>query len=253
VELRSKKPDAKSESLDRFFEKVKREADVERGFSKDSRGSFLVKYDDQKFRGVGTSLLEMLDQISSRLSARLGLPLPGRLTLVLYTRQDYQSATLAHGWTGALFDGKIRLPVKNFATASSVIEATLAHEMTHWFVGHWAQHCPTWLNEGLAQFLENPTAPRLNPPLLRAAKAKGELRSVADLPDSWATESDASKISLYYAQSLSFCHFLSTSFGEDSLRELLSQFSEKRVLKDVFPSVYGRPLTDLEADWARDF
>ena len=241
-----------SPSLKNFLAKVERESQVEKGFYKDARGPFLVKCDDRAFRGISTRVLNALDSISNRISTDLGLALPGRLTVVLYTREDYQSATLAHGWTGALYDGKIRLPVRNYESAESVISATLAHEMTHWFIRHWAPHCPLWLNEGLAQMQENPRNPTVPFAVLSRGKREGQILPMSKLPSDWASEADASRIGLYYAQALGFTDFLARRFGDASLRELLAEFREPTPLADAIQTVFRRSLPDLEADWFRD-
>lgn len=232
-----------------FHAKVKREAAVERGFYKDVRGPFIVKFDDREFRGVGLSLLGMLDRISRDLRGRFAQPLPGRLTVVLYTREDYASATLAHGWTGALYDGKIRLPVRNFASAGPLIEATLAHEMTHWFIRSAAPRCPLWLNEGLAQMAEGGPAADRAVALLRRAKSEKRLVPLAAIPEDWASIADGSLVALYYAQSLAFTRFLRDRYGDGAIRELLDEFRTKQETAAAVERVFHRSLADLEADW----
>ena len=57
--------------------------------------------------------------------------------------------TGAEEWVGGLYDGAIRVPVRNFTASEGEIRKKLFHEYTHVAVRSVTNRCPTWLNEGL--------------------------------------------------------------------------------------------------------
>ncbi len=141
-------------SLREFRAKVANEWNVEKAFFRSERGAFIVKFDDQTFKQIGDQVLDFLDAAEMKIRQSLGHVPRRRVSVVLYTRGDFSTVTGAHEWTGGLFDGKIRVPVRNFDVAREQIKQTLAHEYTHVVVRDITARCPTWLNEGLAQVIE---------------------------------------------------------------------------------------------------
>ena len=235
--------------LSAFIKKVEREVEVEARFFKDHRAPYTVKYDDSSYKAMGSKLLLELDRVGNQLSQDLGLAVPRELTVILYSRKDYDQATGASGWTGGLFDGKVRIPVQSSRGIDPGLLSTLRHEMTHWMVREAAPHCPLWLNEGLAQVSEGRQVNRLAAAALKERKNKGTLKAIADLPDNWSKVSDAKVVSIYYAESLSFTRFLKNRYGLRALRELLVEFRQDADLNAVFQKVLRRDLKDLEAAW----
>lgn len=234
-----------AKSLNGFLDKVRREAEVEKGLFRDQSANLVVKYDDQAFRAVGQSVLRLLEALQARLTSDFDHRPTRRLSVVLYTRGDFDAVTGAKEWAGGLYDGKIRLPVRNFDRARSAIEATLAHELTHFYVRSLAPSCPLWLNEGLAQYQEGRRAAQLPKDQLRRARDEERLPSVASLPDSWASITDREKVALYYAIALSFTEHLIARYGFPAVRDYLVSLDA--------PRVFGKPLSDLESAWRLAF
>src|SRR5436190_6335365 len=145
---------ARAAALQSYREKLERESKVEGTCRPVRRGSFVVKYDHQKFKDGGEVVLGYLDAAEALSRRTLG-HVPARdVTVILYSREDFTATTGAHGWAGGLFDGKIRLPVRNFEQTRDSIKKTIAHEYTHLVVRDLCRKCPVWLNEGLAQLAE---------------------------------------------------------------------------------------------------
>jgi len=235
--------------LQPMIDKVRRELKVEGGFFKDMRGQFIVKYDDKGFRDVGRSVLDLLDKAYNRIAIDFGRWPKERLTVVLYTRNDYSDATGAHSWTGGLFDGKIRLPVRNWRHAESDIVRTLDHELTHWFVRGVTRRCPLWLNEGMAQLQEGQQVGAVTRGRLLGAIADDRYTKMSKLPQSWSKIKNRDTVTLYYAQSLHFTEFLVKRYGWPDLAALLSDLSAGQSFEASFEARFKVELSRVEEDW----
>lgn len=83
----------------------------------------------------------------------LGVPRREELSVFVYPdRAAMQRATCAQGWTGAMFDGALHTDLE---TLSHARESTvmLRHESLHAAIHPLVPSVPTWLDEGLAQYL----------------------------------------------------------------------------------------------------
>jgi hypothetical protein len=75
--------------------------------------------------------------------------------VTLYTEQAFFDVTRAPSWTGAINDGKLRIPVNGLSSLTPQLARVLKHELSHTFINQISSNrCPPWLNEGIAQLLE---------------------------------------------------------------------------------------------------
>lgn len=244
LETAKKLDPERAPKLAAFEDRLRREYEAEKEFDRVVRGSFAVKFDGKDFRGAADSVLDLLDAAERRARDFLG-HVPRRTTsVVLYTRKDFSAVTGAHAWTGGLFDGKIRLPVRNFAATRDEVAKTLTHEFMHLVVRDLTKRCPTWLNEGLAQLAEGKRAADV------AAFLRGrELKRAAALPNDWFGVASGGEVSVYYAQGLSFTAFLLEDRGPGALKDLLEKLDAATPFAKAFEDVYGRTLDEAEDRW----
>jgi hypothetical protein len=82
---------------------------------------------------------------------------PGEtLTVILYSNQQFQDITRAPAWAGGGFDGRIRLAVGGALASPKSLDRVVTHELVHALIRHAAPTgAPTWVNEGLASYLES--------------------------------------------------------------------------------------------------
>jgi Tfp pilus assembly protein PilF len=235
---------SREKALKEFRDKVEREAKLEAAWYRTERGQFVVKYDDQAFRDVGETVLGYLDAAEAIARQTLAHVPARRVSVVLYSHQDFGNTTGAHAWAGGLFDGKIRLPVRNFNQTRDSIRRTIAHEYMHLVVRDLCRKCPTWLNEGLAQLAEQK-------PLQAAReilKLQAEKRSFGSLPASWMGIADAKQVAEMYAQSLLFTDHLVRTIGYQGLKDLLLK-ANGMAFDAAFAEVVGKTLDEAEAEW----
>jgi hypothetical protein len=101
---------------------------------------------------------EAADRIESaywRVGGRLGVYLSERITVVLYTREQFNEITRLASWSAAAYDGRIRVPIGGATEQLDDLDRVLSHEFVHAVVATLGgRMVPAWLNEGLATVLE---------------------------------------------------------------------------------------------------
>ena len=121
--------------------------------------------------------------------------------MILYTEQAFADITRAPSWVGALNDGRIRIPVQGLTSVTPELAHELKHELTHSFIGQKTHNrAPTWLQEGVAQYMEGRRTADSAGQLLNAG-SQGALPTLASLEGSWMGLSGGSA-ALAYAWSL---------------------------------------------------
>ena len=151
----------------------------------------------------------------------------GLIQVVFYDSKGFDQVTGLGDWAGGAFDGTIRVPVRDLRSAGGVTRITrvLRHETAHAFthsIG--GRSVPAWLNEGLAQWLEEPNRRAMDLGLARGrlATESGELFDLKELQGTIARWTDRKKIQRAYDQSLAFTAYLQHKFGEELLFDLVA-------------------------------
>ena len=133
-----------------------------------------------------------------------------KMSLVLYKSNDYQGLGPRPEWVGAVFDGKLRIPVE-MMQYREVYRPVIFHELTHSFVRAMTRSkIPLWVNEGIAQVVD---ASRTGKP-----RPEGAAPSMAALTEPFVKEPSADvALRLYWysqrmverllARDPSFVHF----------------------------------------------
>jgi len=170
--------------------------------------------------------------------------------VVLYSGAEFSSVTSSHNWVGALYDGKIRVPLTE-ANHSEELAKVLAHEYTHFVVSRLSKKTPAWMNEGLAQYQEEPGAgiPEVHLRLLRSARDDGDLKPIASLKESFAGVPDRDHARLLYAQSLGFVAYLVDRYGMSSIREFLVATGRGDGVDKAFNDAFGDSMETADRLW----
>src|SRR5207249_63324 len=85
-------------------------------------------------RRLGQEILDTLEDLYNHLSRDLTSLAPATVAVILYPDQIYFDITQAPSWTGAVFDGKIRVPTRGLTGVTDRLRAILAHELAHSFI-----------------------------------------------------------------------------------------------------------------------
>ena len=102
------RPDAK---VEQFLAKAQREQNVESDFAQGESSHFVLHYEGKQtseaFRG---QILAALESDYDDLVRDLGNPPRDNILVTLYTEQAFFDVTQAPTWSGAINDGKLRIP-----------------------------------------------------------------------------------------------------------------------------------------------
>jgi tetratricopeptide (TPR) repeat protein len=144
-------------AVQQYLDKAQREQNVETDFAQRESSHFVLHYEGKQtseaFRG---QILAALESDYDDLVRDLGTPPRDNILVTLYTEQAFFDVTRAPSWSGALNDGKLRIPISGLNSMTSELAHVLKHELAHSFINQLsAGRCPIWLHEGIAQ-LEEP-------------------------------------------------------------------------------------------------
>ncbi len=121
--------------------------------------NFSIKYRFDRHDPLITNIGDTLEQALSEYIDSWGFESPKSLIEVILIDRSVleQSMTQLPKWSAGIYDGRIRIITdKKFYSAKN-FETVLRHELIHALLHHKIPSSviiPTWLNEGLAQFLE---------------------------------------------------------------------------------------------------
>ena len=124
-------------------------------FSKSQGTHFTVLFDGPTDEFLARRIVDHLESAYLHVGEALSAYPTQPITVVLYTRQQFQDITRTPAWSGAAYDGRIHLPVLGALRQTEQLDRVLTHEFVHAVVANiGGPAVPVWLNEGLATVLE---------------------------------------------------------------------------------------------------
>jgi tetratricopeptide (TPR) repeat protein len=213
-----------------------------------SRGAqFRLKYDGGVNEPLGVAVLKSLTDSYAEFASRLGVSPEDPITVVLQTAAEFQDPRVP-GWAEGVNDGTIRVPVQGLTQPTPRLVRVLRHELAHSFIAaRTGGNCPTWLQEGISQWLEGGDPGREDGRLASAAR-EGRLLSLASLeaPFDSLNEKDAE---LAYAQSLSAVAHIVERSGEPGLVRLLAALGDRLPSEEALPVALALSYPELQKSW----
>jgi hypothetical protein len=233
--------------VEQYLKKAERESTAEANYSERESNHFVLK-----FEGTTTSdalrgqLLATLESEYDELVRDLGVAPHDSIPVVLYTNQAFFDVTQAPSWTGAVNDGKLRIPLRGVNAITPEFARVLKHELAHSFINQLsAGRCPQWLNEGIAQALEPKQI--VNGRLLAAMFHTQHEIPLNAMEGSFMNMSPL-QAAIAYDESLAAVQYISDSYGMSDLQRVLQRLSEgnstEAALQATIHSGYGQ----LEAE-----
>jgi tetratricopeptide (TPR) repeat protein len=213
-----------------------------------SSARFRIRYDGAADEPLGLAVLRVLDHAWEEYERRLGFAPGLPVTVVLQTATSFRDTTRAPDWAAAWNDGTIRVPVAGLERPTPGLVRVLRHELAHSFVAARAgAGCPTWLHEGLAQWLEGGDPGREDPGLARRARKTPLLRLESlEPPFVGLTEAQAA---VAYAQSLSAVAHLLRRGGEAGVLRLIAALGRGQPAAEALPAIFSLSYPELQRDW----
>jgi tetratricopeptide (TPR) repeat protein len=213
-----------------------------------SSARFQIQYDGSADEPLGLAVLRLLDDAWEEYEQRLGFAPEFPVTVVLLTATAFRDTTRAPGWAAAWNDGTIRVPVMGLEHPTPSLVRVLRHELAHSFVAsRTGTNCPTWLHEGVAQWLEGGDPGREDAGLARRARTAPlpRLESL-EPPFVGLSEADAT---VAYAESLSAVAHLIRRRGEAAVRRLVETLGKGYPAVEALPTALGLSYGELQREW----
>ncbi len=235
------KPD---EETKHALEKAERDAQEEAEYHEGETIHFQLKYNGGAAPELARDVLKTLDSEFDEISATLNYSPPEPIGVILYTNQTFTDITRAPSWSGALNDGRIRVPVEGLTSMTNELARVLKHELTHSFVGQkTGGRSPVWLQEGIAQYMEGKRS-RSNAGALSAAYEHHMEFSLLSYETSWLNlPKDAASVA--YAWSLAVVETIVTVNGMDDLERILERLAAGSSAEDAIRAVLHEDYSEL--------
>lgn len=167
---------------------------------------------------------------------------------MLYTQQQFTDVTVSPSWVGALYDGRIKIPVGGITSRTNLLEKVLFHEYAHAIV-HRLSHgkAPVWLNEGIAQHVEGTVNENINKVLSAVAKSEKPVPLRAFEGSFMGFNSTQAMVA--YSVSLSATQYIINEFGMSAVKRILENIGQGKTLEEAISDSLYIPYEDLQKNW----
>ncbi len=204
------------------LEKAERDKSEEESYREGETAHFDLKYNGTATPDLARGILHVLEDDFHDLESELDYTPPEQIPVILYTQQAFADITRAPGWVGALNDGRLRIPVQGLTSVTPDLARVLKHELTHSFVGQKSRNrAPTWLQEGVAQYMEGRRSASNAGALVEIAD-RGAMPPLGTLEGPWMSL-DGNSAAFAYAWSLAVVESIVDSGGMSDISRLLDR------------------------------
>jgi tetratricopeptide (TPR) repeat protein len=248
---RSLEIDPSDSALKARVERIRREHRTEKDFSRDVASHFSVKYEGREKIEAGRIILRILEDAYGEVGRALSYYPDHEIAVILYSSQQFQDVTDAPGWSGGIYDGKIRIPIGGIEHETPGLRKLLIHEYTHAAVRSITpRRVPTWLNEGLAQYFEGREMGSQQKEMLRQLVQAGKIPALSELEGSFLGLSGP-QASYAYLISLSAVHHMVDRYGMYRVKMVLEELSAGADPSRAVNNALLISLQEFERGWKR--
>jgi tetratricopeptide (TPR) repeat protein len=235
------------------LEKAERDARAEVGFREGQTTHFVIRYSGSAAPLLAGEILHTLEIHFGQISALLDYTPPEPIGVIVYTDQQFLDITRAPSWAGAINDGRIRIPIQGLNSVTDELSRELRHELTHSFLQQKTRgHCPAWIQEGVAQWVEGRRVGSAARALLNAYDQQSAI-PLRDLEISWMNLSGTGA-SFAYGWSLAVVETILSTGNMEDVSRLLDSLANGSSAEAAVNSVLHRTYAELEqqtADYLR--
>lgn len=208
---------------------------------------FRIRYDGGTNEPLGVAVLEALTEARAEFVKRLGFGPDEPITVVLQAEADFRDGRVPY-WAEGVNDGMIRVPVRGLERPTPRLLKVLRHELAHSFLA-WRTggNCPTWLQEGVSQWLEGGDLAREDAAVSAAARHRRLLPLLSlEGPFQSLSEADAT---LAYAQSLSAVAHIIRRRGEAGVVRLINALGDRLPSEEALPVALALSYPEFQTSW----
>jgi len=226
------------------LEKAIRDKAEEENYRENESAHFQLKYNGAAEPGLAREVLHTLEGHYQQIESELNFSPPDPIGVVLYTEQGFADITRAPGWVGALNDGRIRVPVQGLTGVDSELSRILRHELTHSFIQQKTHsRAPTWLQEGMAQWMEGKRSDENAAVLLQVYDA-GQAAPLGQLEGSWM-RLPGPMASYAYAWALANIEYIVQTQGMGDIERILDRLATGTATEQAVREVLHDNYDDL--------
>ncbi len=244
------RPDAEVRAA---LDKAQRDKQEEENYKENESSHFTLRYSGAAAPALARDVLRTLEMHFSAIESELNYSPPDSIGVILYTQEAFADITKAPRWAGALNDGRIRVPVQGLTGVDQELSRVLKHELTHSFVQQKTHgHAPTWVQEGLAQWMEGQRSGE-NAVVLAQIYSEGHAAALGRLEGSWMNMSgDAARYA--YAWALANIEYIVQADGMGDVERILDRIgagmATESAVREVLHSDYSDVMQST-ADYLR--
>lgn len=240
------------DTLRQYLAKAEREEKTESEFRQAETGHFVVHFEGETTSdAIRTGIQNELEAAYNDLVGSLGVAPRATIPVSLYTNQAFFDVTQAPAWSGAINDGRIRVPIQGITEVTPELRRVLRHELTHSFISQVAGgRCPQWLNEGIAQLMEPRTIGPTRGPRLAQLYANGQQIPLNSMEVSFLNFSPFEAM-LAYDESLAAAEYIRDTYGVSELESILRKIGEGSSTETALRTTIHSGYSDLEESIGR--
>ncbi len=238
-------------AVQQYLAKALREQNVETDFAQRESGHFVLHYEGkQTSESFREQIMAALESDYDDLARDLGAPPRDNILVTLYTEQAFFDVTRAPSWSGALNDGKLRIPINGLNSMTPELARVLKHELAHTFINQLsAGRCPPWLHEGIAQLLEPKSLGGDGRQLAQLFKSQNNI-PLNVLEGSFLRFSGGQAY-VAYAESLAAVTYINDSYGMGDIQRILQLLSQGNSTEAALRATIHSDNGHLEPDVAK--
>jgi tetratricopeptide (TPR) repeat protein len=224
----------------------------EESYKENESNHFKLRYSGAAAPALARDVLRTLERHFSVIESELNFTPPESIGVILYTQDAFSDITKAPAWAGALNDGRIRVPVQGLGSVDAELSRVLKHELTHSFIAQktnsacmglkasCAIRAPTWIQEGLAQWMEGKRSGE-DAEVLQQIYSQGQAIPLGRLEGSWMNMGgDTARYA--YAWALANTEYIVQTDGMGDMERILDRIGAgmptEAALKEVLHSDY---------------
>ncbi len=232
-----------------WLEKAERDRDSEAGTEQRETGHFVLRYQGGATPALAAEVLHTLEEQFRSLASSLDFTPVEPIGVVLYTQTGFRDITRAPSWAGGINDGRIRIPVAGLNSVTPEFSRVLHHELTHSFVHQMSLgRCPTWFNEGLAQWMEGRRSAESARSLL-ALYDRNQMPTLDRMEGPWNSLS-ANEAGLAYAWSLAAVEYILSRSGPWSVQRIFGNLNSASSFEAALQAAIQTNYADLQKETA---
>jgi tetratricopeptide (TPR) repeat protein len=242
---------ASGSDFDRMLARLERELDAEWDFVDFDTAHFRISFAQGENPEAAEIVSQHLEDAYFAVGRKLDFYPDTPTDVVLYASEDFHNVTQTPDWTGGVYDGRIKLPVRGIHGASELLQRTLRHEYGHVLITKLSNgRAPVWLNEGLAIWAEEQSdGDREN--WAYSTISGQHLFTLEELVAPF-TQLPADRVQVAYAQSYLAVRQILTEHGDRHVLALLEEIGSGASISSAFESELATTIARFQAQLIRD-